>query len=58
MIDPKIAEIAKVMSERKPGPNGSTDGLKEFVTRHFPDATPDQIQQAIRSETRIGGPDT
>jgi len=32
---------------------GSTDGFKELVARDLPDATPDQIQQAIRSETRL-----
>jgi hypothetical protein len=50
--DTKIAEIAQILREWRPGLDGSTHGLKA-VMRRFPDATPDQIQQAIRSETRL-----
>jgi hypothetical protein len=54
--DTKIAEIIRAMQEWQPGPDRSTNGLKKLVTRlvtrYFPDATLDQIQEAIRDWTR------
>jgi hypothetical protein len=51
MTDSRISQIAQILRECKPGPD-TTDGIKE-VMRRFPDATPDEICQALRSETRL-----
>jgi hypothetical protein len=33
--------------------DGSTDAFQALVDKHFPGVTPDQVAQAIRSETRL-----
>jgi hypothetical protein len=48
----RIAEIVKVMQEGSEALRDRSVGLEELVLRHIPDATIDEIRQAIRSETR------
>jgi hypothetical protein len=51
MTDSRVADIAKAMREWKT--DGSADNFREMVATHFPDATPDEIRQALRTETRL-----